>query len=127
MARSVVTRRGNPPALGRRLRESLGAILLGLASVMGLALASFDSRDPSFDHAVAAPIANLLGRPGAYGSELLLQFFGLGAVALALLIGVWGWRLTWLFRSVPAAAHPCNATPHEARALQCGFHLGIGS
>ena len=95
MARSVVTRRGDPPALGRRLRESLGALLLGLASVMGLALASFDSRDPSFDHAVAAPIANLLGQPGAYGSELLLQSFGLGAAALALAIGIWGWRLTW--------------------------------
>jgi S-DNA-T family DNA segregation ATPase FtsK/SpoIIIE len=93
MAKSVVTRRPDVPALGAWLREALGALLLALAGATILALFSFTPADPSFDHATAGPAANLLGRVGAYVSELLLQFFGLAAGALAILAGVWGWRL----------------------------------
>jgi S-DNA-T family DNA segregation ATPase FtsK/SpoIIIE len=94
MAKSVVTRKHHSD-LGKWLREALGALLIAAAAVAVLALSSFSAADPSFDHATGGAVANLLGRPGAYGAELLLQFFGLGAVAVALLIGAWGWRLTW--------------------------------
>ncbi len=95
MARTVVTRRSESGAFKTRLGEGLGALLIGLAAAILLALSSFDPADPSFNRAAAGPINNLLGRPGAYGSDLLLQLVGLGAGALVLLLGIWGWRLVF--------------------------------
>jgi S-DNA-T family DNA segregation ATPase FtsK/SpoIIIE len=95
MAKSVVTRRSPAAPWGKWLREILGVALILAAAAAVSAVASFHLDDPSFDHAVTGPAANLLGRPGAYIGEILLQFLGLGSLALAILVGVWGWRLTW--------------------------------
>ena len=50
-------------------------------------------QDPSLSHATDAPVRNLLGTPGAIGADLLMQLFGLAAIALLLPVAVWGWRL----------------------------------
>ena len=59
MARSVVTRKSAPVVFGRRFREILGVALMALAAAIFLALTSFDSADPSFDHATAGAVTNL--------------------------------------------------------------------
>jgi DNA segregation ATPase FtsK/SpoIIIE, S-DNA-T family len=79
--------------LQRRLRELGGVALLSLATMAGLALATWSEQDPSLSHATKAPVHNLLGVPGATAADLLMQLFGLGSLALLLPIAVWGYRL----------------------------------
>jgi len=80
-------------AIGRRLREIGGVALIVLAGLLATALGSWSVQDPSLSHATSAPVRNLLGVPGAIAADLLMQLFGLGALALILPIAVWGWRL----------------------------------
>src|SRR4051812_40718528 len=77
----------------RRVVELVGLGLLVLAVVAALALATWSVQDPSFSHATNAPIRNLLGRPGAIASDLLIQIFGLGSIVIVLPLAVWGWRM----------------------------------
>jgi DNA segregation ATPase FtsK/SpoIIIE, S-DNA-T family len=79
--------------LRRRLRELGGIALLSLATMAGLALATWSEQDPSLSHATNAPVHNVLGVPGATAADLLMQLFGLGSLALLLPIAVWGYRL----------------------------------
>src|SRR5208282_3318178 len=79
--------------LQRRIRELGGIALLSLATVAGLALATWSEQDPSLNHATNAAVHNLLGVPGATAADLLMQLFGLGSLALLLPIAVWGYRL----------------------------------
>jgi S-DNA-T family DNA segregation ATPase FtsK/SpoIIIE len=74
------------------LRRALGLALIALAMAMLGALASYDAADPSFDVATGREVANWLGASGSFGSDLLFQFFGLGALALAATIAAWGWQ-----------------------------------
>ena len=53
----------------RRIRECGGIALITLAVTMGCALATWSVQDPSFSHATDAPVRNLLGAPGAIGSQ----------------------------------------------------------
>jgi S-DNA-T family DNA segregation ATPase FtsK/SpoIIIE len=80
-------------SLRRRLRDVAGFGLLSLATSIGLSLATWSAQDPSLTHAVKAPVHNLLGAPGAIVSDLLMQMFGLGSIALVIPVAVWGWRL----------------------------------
>ncbi len=73
--------------------EFVGALVIGLGFAILLALMSYDPADPSFDHAVARRAHNLIGLPGAYGSDLLLQGFGLASTLLGLVLAGWGFRL----------------------------------
>lgn len=77
----------------RRVREAGGIALIVLAVSGGLALATWSVKDPSLTHATAAPVRNLLGHSGAAAADLLMQLFGLAAIALILPIAMWGWRL----------------------------------
>ncbi|MEE8544617.1 MAG: DNA translocase FtsK 4TM domain-containing protein [Alphaproteobacteria bacterium] len=79
--------------LRRRAIEIAGLMLLALAVVLAAALASFDPGDPSWNHAADGPAANLLGRPGAYAADLILQTLGLAGVALVLVLAAWAWRI----------------------------------
>jgi S-DNA-T family DNA segregation ATPase FtsK/SpoIIIE len=79
--------------LRRRLCELGGVILVSLAMMAALALASWSVRDPSLSHATDAPVHNLLGWPGAVVADLMMQLLGLGALALILPIAIWGYRL----------------------------------
>src|SRR5215469_8540483 len=77
----------------RRLSELSGIILISLALMGALALASWSVRDPSLSHATDAPVHNWLGWPGAVTADLMMQLLGLGALALILPVAIWGYRL----------------------------------
>ncbi|MBV8111678.1 MAG: DNA translocase FtsK [Hyphomicrobiales bacterium] len=79
--------------LRRRLRELGGLTLIGLATLVALALATWSVQDPSLSHATNAPVRNILGVPGAIVADLLTQLFGLAALGFILPIAIWGWRL----------------------------------
>jgi S-DNA-T family DNA segregation ATPase FtsK/SpoIIIE len=80
-------------AIRRRIRECGGIALITLAVTMGCALATWSVQDPSLSHATDGPVRNLLGAPGAIGSDLLMQLFGLASTVLVLPVAVWGWRI----------------------------------
>ena len=75
------------PTNNRRLNELLGFLLCVSALLLFLAIASYSPLDPSFNSAsglTGSRVArNWIGIVGAYGSDLLLQFFGIGAFLLA--------------------------------------------
>ncbi len=79
--------------LRRRAIEVAGFMLLALAVLVAAALASFDPGDPSWNHAADGPAANLLGPPGAYVADLILQTLGLSGVVLVLVLAAWAWRI----------------------------------
>jgi S-DNA-T family DNA segregation ATPase FtsK/SpoIIIE len=79
--------------LRRRAVEAGGIVLVTGAIASALALASWSVNDPSWNNATAASARNLLGTPGAIGADLLIQVFGLGAVAFLLGPAAWGIRL----------------------------------
>jgi len=76
-----------------RLNEVAGFLLLSLGLVVLLSLASYHVQDPSWDTATEARPLNLVGYPGAYISDLLLQSFGAAALLLpfALFLLSWKW------------------------------------
>ena len=80
-------------AIRRRLNECGGIALITLAVIMAVALATWSVQDPSLSHATDAPVRNLLGTPGAIGSDLLMQLLGLASTVLVLPVAVWGWRI----------------------------------
>jgi S-DNA-T family DNA segregation ATPase FtsK/SpoIIIE len=80
-------------ALRRRVRELGGLALIAVAAIATTALATWSVRDPSLSHATGAPVHNLLGTWGAMAADLLMQLFGLAAVAIVLPVAFWGWRL----------------------------------
>jgi S-DNA-T family DNA segregation ATPase FtsK/SpoIIIE len=79
--------------LRRRLSELFGLMLLTLALLGAIALATWSVQDPSLSHATQQPIHNLLGFPGAIFSDLATQLLGLAAALLLLPEALLGWRL----------------------------------
>jgi DNA segregation ATPase FtsK/SpoIIIE, S-DNA-T family len=77
----------------RRVTELCGIVLISLAMMAALALASWSVADPSLSHATDAPVRNWLGWPGAAAADLMMQLLGLGALALILPVAIWGYRL----------------------------------
>jgi S-DNA-T family DNA segregation ATPase FtsK/SpoIIIE len=69
-----------------------GGLLLLVALWGYAALAFYDPADASLNHATDAIAHNLLGRAGAAASDLLLQSFGLAALAFLASPAVWGAR-----------------------------------
>jgi S-DNA-T family DNA segregation ATPase FtsK/SpoIIIE len=80
-------------ALRKRVREIGGLALIGGAAIAAAALASWSVKDPSLSYASGGPVHNLLGKGGAIAADLLMQLFGLAAVAIVLPVAFWGWRL----------------------------------
>jgi DNA segregation ATPase FtsK/SpoIIIE, S-DNA-T family len=78
-----------------RASEIAGAVLLALAALfLALSLASYTQTDPSGSTAASgAHIANWMGAPGAWASDLVLGWFGLPAVLLLPLLYVAARRL----------------------------------
>src|SRR5665213_2523554 len=77
----------------RRLSEFAGLVLITLALLGAIALATWSVQDPSLSHATQAPIHNLLGFPGAIFSDLAMQLLGLAAIMLLVPEMLLGWRL----------------------------------
>jgi S-DNA-T family DNA segregation ATPase FtsK/SpoIIIE len=58
-----------------------------------MAVFTFNASDPSLNHATGNPPTNLLGLPGAYVSDVLLQTFGLAIVLVPVALITWGVRM----------------------------------
>jgi S-DNA-T family DNA segregation ATPase FtsK/SpoIIIE len=76
-----------------RLAEAAGALMLALAGAATLALVTWSAHDPSLNHATGGHVRNLLGHPGAVVADLLMQLFGLGAVAAIVPLALQGMRI----------------------------------
>ncbi|MGH9828395.1 MAG: DNA translocase FtsK 4TM domain-containing protein, partial [Blastocatellia bacterium] len=73
--------------------EVLAVVLVALAILVFLSLASYNSADSSFNSVgPERPISNLIGHVGAYLSDGLLQVFGLGSLALPIVLVVIAYR-----------------------------------
>jgi len=80
--------------IAHRLTDLGGVAFAGLGSLLFVALASYDARDPSFNTSgTGTDIHNMLGRTGAYISDILLQTLGFAAYLFAAAFIVWGFRI----------------------------------
>ena len=87
------------PTDSQRLNEPVGFVVLGIAVALALSLVSYQPFDPSWNVVGAAePAGNLIGFPGAYLSDVLLQWLGMAAFLLPVYLIVLGWY--WV-RSAP--------------------------
>jgi DNA segregation ATPase FtsK/SpoIIIE, S-DNA-T family len=88
------------PTRNRRLNELVGLVLSVSALLLFLALASYSPLDPSLNSASVLTKShaarNWIGIFGAYLSDLILQFWGVGSFLLPIFMGMLGAR--W-FRS----------------------------
>ncbi len=78
--------------LGKFSQRITGIVILLICIGLCLSLASWNVEDPSLTHATDKPVTNWLGFFGASLSDMLIQFFGLGAAALAFLPLIWGYQ-----------------------------------
>ncbi len=85
------------PALKTSLRrrgDELGGIVLWvLALVLAATFWSYDPLDPSPDVSTSRAATNLLGWPGAWVADLLIQGFGLATAVPVIALVAWGWRI----------------------------------
>ncbi|HET7348382.1 MAG TPA: DNA translocase FtsK [Acidobacteriaceae bacterium] len=110
------------PTRNRRLNELVGMLVLASATLLFLSLVSWHPTDPSFNTVGPGPVRNWIGPVGAHISDLLLQFEGLSAYLLPLLIGGLGW--TWL-RSRPAGSPGAKLLGILLSLLFCPALLGL--
>src|SRR5690348_13531200 len=97
MAVSESIRREKPSplmeAMKRRLTEGAGVLLVFASLLLAVALASFDHNDPSPNHAIDGPTANIVGPMGAAVADLLLQAVGLATALLPAVLLAWAFRM----------------------------------
>ena len=67
--------------------------MFATAILLSLALITFSPADPSLNSATNQGVHNLLGQPGAYVADLLVQIFGVASGFIALVLMGWSWRL----------------------------------
>jgi S-DNA-T family DNA segregation ATPase FtsK/SpoIIIE len=89
------------PTQHKRLNEVTGFLLLSAGLVTLLSLVSYHAQDPSWDTASDVRPLNLIGFPGAWIADLLLQTFGTAALLFPLLAFLLSWK--WI-RSEAIAA-----------------------
>ncbi|MCH8196933.1 MAG: DNA translocase FtsK 4TM domain-containing protein [Proteobacteria bacterium] len=125
----------------RRMTETAGLVLMVMGAMLLAAFVTYSADDPSFNRAVDGPIANLMGRPGAFGADLLLQSLGLVGMIPGLALAAWGYqvaakrglRLAWLrvallpLTLLFAAAAAAAVTPPESWPLRAGLGGYLGS
>jgi S-DNA-T family DNA segregation ATPase FtsK/SpoIIIE len=80
------------PTPQKRINELIGLLLLSLGVVLLLSLASYHVQDPSLNTAAATRPRNLIGYPGAWFADLLLQGFGIGAFVFPILLFGLAWK-----------------------------------
>ncbi|MCA0431947.1 MAG: DNA translocase FtsK [Proteobacteria bacterium] len=126
--------------LKARAYELLAFVLLTLIALAALALATWSTSDPSFNHATDARPANLLGYPGAALADLLAQYLGLASLALLFIPLAWvlrlfrhevieglRWRiLHWIFAATMAAALLSSMPQPASWPLSCGLGGQLG-
>ena len=92
--------------LWRQAKAIAGVGLLVLLGLAIAALSTWNVLDPSYSNATSREPANILGTGGSYFADMMMQFFGLGAV-LALL-PVFSWSLMMIL-NVPVHRLPQRA------------------
>jgi len=130
-------------AMARLLRlltlRGAGLLLFIGAAAALIALATYDPSDPSLDNATNNALSNLLGALGAIAADLLLQTFGIAALAALAPPAVWGvraltgrtlshamWRaLAWPLGAVLAAAGLGVFPAPQALPAGAGGLIGI--
>ena len=65
-------------------------LLIILGIVISLALLSYNTLDTSLNTASENPPSNIIGLPGSYISDLLIQLFGTSSLFLAISLIIWG-------------------------------------
>jgi DNA segregation ATPase FtsK/SpoIIIE, S-DNA-T family len=91
--KTTILPEGGRDFLRRRMMELVGAALAAAGVMLLMAVFTFNNADPSLNHATGTPPANLMGLPGAYISDLLLQTFGLAIVLVPVAMITWGVRM----------------------------------
>ncbi|HEY0900503.1 MAG TPA: DNA translocase FtsK 4TM domain-containing protein [Micavibrio sp.] len=82
--------------MARRMVDGVALALALIGFALVLALLSYDHTDPSWNTARTndfSGIQNLMGLPGAYLADVLLQTIGLGALAFGISLMAWGLRM----------------------------------
>jgi S-DNA-T family DNA segregation ATPase FtsK/SpoIIIE len=91
--KTAILPEGGRDFLRRRMMELVGLALAAGGVALLMSIFTFSNADPSLNHATGNPPANLLGLPGAYVSDLLLQTFGLAIVLVPVAFITWGVRM----------------------------------
>lgn len=79
--------------IAQRFSEIIGiAILIAVIAVV-MALVTWSAQDPSLNQAINLPVNNIMGRPGAVLSDIMMQLFGLASLAFVAPAGFLGLRL----------------------------------
>jgi len=80
--------------LKKRLTELTGLALVALAVALALSLMTFNPTDPSANSGTSGLATNLVGLPGAWIADILMQTVGVAAYAIVFVLFCWGWRIT---------------------------------
>jgi S-DNA-T family DNA segregation ATPase FtsK/SpoIIIE len=91
--KTTILPEGGRDFLRRRLMELVGVAISAVGVALLMAIFTFSTADPSLNHATGNAPNNLLGLPGAYVSDVLLQTFGLAIVLVPVALITWGVRM----------------------------------
>jgi S-DNA-T family DNA segregation ATPase FtsK/SpoIIIE len=91
--KTTILPEGGRDFLHRRMMELVGVSVAAAGVLLLVALFTFSPSDPSLNHATGRAPHNILGLPGAYISDLLLQTFGLAIILVPVALITWGVRL----------------------------------
>lgn len=73
-----------------RAAEALGICLALAVLAAALSLVTWSAQDPTLNYAHDGSVRNLLGAPGALIGDLIMQVWGISALALLAPLGIWG-------------------------------------
>jgi S-DNA-T family DNA segregation ATPase FtsK/SpoIIIE len=104
--------------------RSWGALLVAVSLAGAIALATHNPNDPSLSTAAGGPPTNWLGSSGAYLSDGLLLFFGLGAALFMPVVAIAGLRM---LRLEPAGRTGRGLFLAAIGAILLGVALGLTS
>ncbi|CAN5201739.1 hypothetical protein BH10PSE6_BH10PSE6_25820 [soil metagenome] len=91
--RTTILPEGGRDFLRRRMMELVGAAFAALGVTLLMSVFTFNTADPSLNHATGNAPVNLMGLPGAYVSDVLLQTFGLAIMLVPVALITWGVRM----------------------------------
>jgi len=91
--KTTILPEGGRDFLRRRMMELVGVVIAVLGVLLLMAIFTFNAADPSLNHATGNAPANLMGLPGAYVADLLLQTFGLAICLVPVALITWGVRM----------------------------------
>jgi S-DNA-T family DNA segregation ATPase FtsK/SpoIIIE len=91
--KTTILPEGGRDFLQRRMMELVGVGVAAAGVALLLSLFTYSPGDPSLNHATGSAPHNIVGLPGAYISDLLLQTFGLAIVLVPVALITWGVRM----------------------------------